>query len=241
MKIRTIVLMLALSALGVSEASAHVAIELKGSPASMERQNRVAVDAGFTFVQTPEQIEQLIEEGTLVRLPGNDYYDVLDGLVSDAALPETKLFIERLAEQYFEATGEKLVVTSLTRPSSMQPSNSHSLSVHPTGAAIDFRVSQRAESRQWLENALLALEGNGVLDVTRERRPPHYHVALFPEAYRTYIEDLIGPDQVAVALGEVEPEAMPVAALAATATLDNDTEPQPRRTFWGWLRSIFFG
>jgi hypothetical protein len=33
---------------------------------------------------------------------------------------------------------------------------------------------------------LLQLENSGVLDVTRERNPPHYHVAVFPLAYAAY-------------------------------------------------------
>jgi LysM repeat protein len=31
------------------------------------------------------------------------------------------------------------------------------------------------------------LEQKGVLEATRERRPPHYHVSLFPEAYTRYL------------------------------------------------------
>lgn len=228
---------------GAGEAMAGVAIELRGSPGSMERQNRVAVESGFAFVTTPEDIDRMIEDGTFVRLPGNEHYDVLEGLVTDAALPEMKLFIERLGQQYFEATGEKLVVTSLTRPTSMQPANSHALSIHPTGAAVDLRISQRAASRQWLESVLLNLESKGVLDITREKYPPHYHVALFPEPYLAHVEDLIGADELAIALGQVEPEPQvaPAEVLAATVITDDEPEPRQRRSFWSWLKSIFFG
>jgi hypothetical protein len=78
------------------------------------------------------------------------------------------------------------VVTSLTRPISEQPRNSHRLSVHPTGMAVDLRVPADSGARRWLENTLLSLENNGVLDVTKEKSPPHYHVAVFPLKYEAY-------------------------------------------------------
>ena len=38
------------------------------------------------------------------------------------------------------------------------------------------------------EPSSLSLEERGVLDVTRERNPPHYHVAVFPKQYQSYAE-----------------------------------------------------
>ena len=124
------------------------------------------------------------------------------------ARPETRLFIERLSSQYREACGEKLIVTSATRAKSTQPSNSHRLSVHPTGAAVDLRVSKSQKCRDWLEWALLGMEGSGLLDITREYRPPHYHVALFPSAYATYAERRIEAERAAAA-PPVAPAAAP--------------------------------
>jgi nucleoid-associated protein YgaU len=34
---------------------------------------------------------------------------------------------------------------------------------------------------------LLYLEGRNLIEATLERRPPHYHVAVFPQQYRTYV------------------------------------------------------
>jgi LysM repeat protein len=36
-----------------------------------------------------------------------------------------------------------------------------------------------------------------VLDATRERRPAHYHVAIFPAAYLSYVEALTGDTKLA--------------------------------------------
>src|SRR5690606_27899432 len=134
-----------------------IPVSLRGSPASMVRQNAVAKDLNYVFARTAAQLAELEETGQLVRLQSNENYEIADFVSWELARPELRLFIERLAQQYREATGEKLVVTSLTRPASEQPGNSHALSVHPTGMAVDLRVSQRAASREWLESALLGL------------------------------------------------------------------------------------
>jgi len=101
-----------------------------------------------------------------------------------------KLFLERLGAEYRAVTGERLVVTSLTRPLSRQPRNASRLSVHPTGMAVDLRVPKSKSNRRWLERRLLALEDNVVLDVTLERHPAHYHVAVFPREYERYVATL---------------------------------------------------
>jgi nucleoid-associated protein YgaU len=102
-----------------------------------------------------------------------------------------KLFVQRLGAQYRRACGEELVVTSLTRPLSEQPRNASTLSVHPTGMAVDFRTSLNSVCRHWLESTLLYLEAAGVLEATRERRPSHFHVAVFPEPYAAYVSDVL--------------------------------------------------
>lgn len=196
-------------ALSAPNALARVPVSLGGSPASMLRQHGVAELQDLTFARTPEEVQALVKEGKLIPLKGNAHYTVLPGVQFPYAQPEVRLFIERLAEQYHKGTGEKLVVTSLTRPVSMQPNNSHRLSVHPAGMAVDLRVSKKAKSRAWLENVLLKLEKQELLDITRERYPPHYHVAIFPEAYRAHVEELIGPQAVALALTFPEPEPEP--------------------------------
>lgn len=165
---------------GTAEASG-----LRGSPASMRAQHGVALEHDFTFLRTSAQVEEFVEEGRLEPVTGNEDYRVNE-VSFPYARPEVVLFIERVGRLYHEATGERLVVTSLTRPRSAQPGNAHRLSVHPAGMAVDLRVPASAWSREWLESALLELENEGVLDVTRERNPPHYHVAVFPSSFAEY-------------------------------------------------------
>lgn len=163
---------------------------LWGSEASMSRQHRVAQELDLTFVRSHFDFPRLLGEGSLVALSGNADYEVIAEY--PFARPEVRLFVERIADQYHRATGEKLVVTSLARPTTRQPRNSHPLSVHPAGLAIDLRMSSSARAREWLEDTLLKLEEAGLLDVTRERHPPHYHIALFPISYLSYLENRLG-------------------------------------------------
>jgi hypothetical protein len=130
-----------------------------------------------------------VKAGYIVPVRANRDFD-LHGVSYPYARPETRTFILRLAEQYRRGCGEKLVVTSLTRPLSRQPQNASDKSVHPTGMAVDIRRSNSPACRSWLENVLISLEKTGVLEATRERRPPHYHVALFPKPYSRYVADL---------------------------------------------------
>lgn len=170
-------------------ASIAQAQSLKGSSASMQRQYQTAVDLGYSFLQTPQAVTGLVSSGYLVKVTPTRYFD-LHAVSYPYARPSVKTFINRLSSQYYAACGEKMTVTSLTRPVDRQPANAHSESVHPTGMAVDLRIPQLGKCRSWLENTLLSLEKADVLDVTRERHPPHYHVAVFPQSYETYLAGL---------------------------------------------------
>jgi hypothetical protein len=196
---------------GPALAHAEVGVTLSGSRASMLRQNRIAKQEAYSFLRTPVQVQRYVDNGYLVSLDGDDNYEVIAGY--PFARPVVRAFVERLSSRYREACGEKLVVTSLTRPSARQPRNASPLSVHPAGMAVDLRVSSVAACRDWLSAELLDLEMMGLLDATLERRPPHYHVAVFPPAFTEY------DAQLAAEEAEVEHAAQEAAARGAALTL----------------------
>jgi nucleoid-associated protein YgaU len=169
---------------------------LRGSRASIDRQNRQARQHDFTFLQRRAQLERFVDAGLLVPLDDGEHYRLHD-VSFNATRPEVKLFIERLSAQYLEACGERLVVTSLTRPTSLQPANASPRSVHPTGMAVDLRVPA-GSCRRWLESTLLSLERRRVLDATLERAPLHFHVAVFPNEYLAYVAGLTGRPESAL-------------------------------------------
>ena len=169
---------------------------LRGSRTAMRKQNHVAQDLEYSFLRTTSDVREFVEKGLLVPVSGSSAVK-LDGVSFPYTRPAVKTFIERLGPQYKDACGEKLVVTSLTRPLSRQPRNASDLSVHPAGMALDLRTSRRSSCRRWLESTLLSLESKGVLEATKERRPAHYHVAVFPASYLHYITNLTGDTKLA--------------------------------------------
>ena len=175
-----------LVALAAPVVPAFAGADLGGSRTSIRHQHEVAKDADLTFLRTPAQLHEFVAKERLELVTSSSYFSIAK-VSFPYTRPIVKQFIERLAAQYHAATGEKLVITSLTRPTSRQPRNASPYSVHPAGIAVDFRVPAASADRFWLEATLLMLESEGVLDVTRERRPPHYHVAIFPEQYATYL------------------------------------------------------
>jgi hypothetical protein len=181
----------AVFALGILIGSAADAgAQLRGSAFSIRRQYSVAQQNEYTFLRNSREVREFIQAERLVRVGNSPDYVVKGGIAFPYARPAVKLFVERLAAQYRAATGDRLVITSLTRPKSKQPRNASELSVHPAGMAVDLRVPAKAAHRKWLERALLSLEDEVVLDVTKERRPAHYHVAVFPREYERYVAAL---------------------------------------------------
>jgi hypothetical protein len=170
-------------------APSNHAQSLSGSPASMDRQAQQARIHDFTYIEDAQRVRRFVDGGLLVHVEGSGDYDLHD-VSYPYARPAVKLFVERLAGQFHSACGEVLTVTSLTRPRSEQPANAHDQSVHPTGMAIDLRMPGTPRCRDWLNRVLLSLEGTGVLEATRERNPAHYHVAIYPEIYESYVRSL---------------------------------------------------
>jgi LysM repeat protein len=189
---RTSVLSGVLFALAVAAWPRAVAAQnLRGGTGAMEEQYQQARQHDFTKLRDPSHVNRFVELGLLVPLKGNRDYR-LHQVSFPYARPEVRLFVERLATQYRNACGEQLVVTSLTRPVSHQPRNSSKLySVHPMGMAVDLRWSTRRDCRSWLENEVLKpLEGQGTLQATLERNPRHYHIAVYPRQYASYVAAL---------------------------------------------------
>jgi hypothetical protein len=100
--------------------------------------------------------------------------------------------------------------------------------------AVDFRISRAEKCRDWLESELLTLERQDVLDITRERNPPHYHVAVFPAAYTAWAArqpPLVRtplPEPVTAAAAVAAPQATPAPAAAPRTPAPPAARPQAR-------------
>jgi hypothetical protein len=199
---------------GVADGPAAAAATM-ASGGSMARQNAVAHSEGYSFMRTPADVWAQVARGALIHADNDGDYR-LANVSFPVARPEVIVFLEHLAADYRAACGERLVVTSLTRPINRQPSNSSRLSVHPAGMAIDLRIPAKAECRRWLEARLLELQAADLLEVIRERRPPHYHVGLFPAAYREFLEAEVAAERARMRAYE-EAEETRLAVLSGRA------------------------
>jgi hypothetical protein len=223
LKTASLVIALTAAAAAPAHAYARVPVTLKGSPASMVRQNEVAHENALTFLRTPAQVQEFVAKGRLVPLGGNADYEMAKGAAFPFARPETRNFVEQFAPRYHEGCGTKLVITSATRPLDRQPPNAHKLSVHPTGMAVDMRVPRDKKCLRWLETSLLAMERAGELDATHEVHPQHFHVAVFPAEFRT---PTTTPSLAPAAGGETTAATPPAAGTAAKA--DGTATPAAR-------------
>jgi hypothetical protein len=99
--------------------------------------------------------------------------------------------------------------------------------------AVDLRVSQRPRCVDWLAAELLELERAGLLDATREYHPPHFHVAVFPEAFEAHRAAAADSARLARAQadsGRAAEHAALLASLPPVPALVAAAPPQPR---WG--------
>lgn len=240
LKTASFVIALTVAAAAPAHAYARVPITLKGSPASMVRQNEVAHENALTFLRTPAQVQEFVAKGRLVPLSGNADYEMAKGAAFPFARPETRNFVEQFAPKYHQGCGTKLVITSATRPLDRQPPNAHKLSVHPTGMAVDMRVPRDTRCLRWLETNLLAMERAGELDATHEIHPQHFHVAVFPADFRTptttpSLSPGAAGDESAAAVSPAGTAAK--AAGTATAAASKD-EPRKAESTWVTLAGI---
>jgi LysM repeat protein len=166
---------------------------LRGSSASVERMYVRAQENDLTFHRTATALRGAVGEGSLVRLTGNEDF-LLQRVSYPFVIPATRAWVEAFAPQYHEHCKTPLVITSGARPQNGQPRNSSPISVHPTGMAVDLR-KPRGACLRWLRNELLSAERDGVLEATEERRPAHFHVAVFPDrvAQPTRVAEVRGP------------------------------------------------
>lgn len=221
---------------------------LLGSPASMVHQHAVAVEEHYAFLRTPSDVARLVSTGELVAVaPDADV--LLSGVSFPFARPEVRAFLTRFARDYHDSTGAAVTVTSLVRPAALQPRNAHKLSVHPAGMAVDLRVPKTPVERAYLERALLGMERAGLLDVTRERTPAHYHVAVFAEPMLAWLarRDASDPIVPGGATSGVPAQVMRTSTTAAptltrpSARTSEDSVDESRIPFVGIVLAALLG
>jgi LysM repeat protein len=207
---RTILGIAALMALpGMVEAQS-----LRGSRASVELMYASATSSRLAFYQSAATIARAVEAGTLVPLSSNRHVELHPGVSHPYVLPATRSFVNAIAARYYDACGERLMVTSATRTTERQPRNASPKSVHPTGMAVDFR-RPAGKCLEWLRAELVKMEKAGQVEATEERSPPHFHVAVLRRRGSTVmVAEAPAPSAAAAPAAAVTPVVAPAAVTA---------------------------
>lgn len=159
---------------------------LKGSSESLDAQNRQAQKHQLKYHRTKDELYASVASKKLVPVSPSKTLE-LAGVSFPFALNTTRDFLKQLSQAYSNYCQEALIVTSLTRPNTHQPKNASTRSVHPTGLAIDLRIPSTQKCKSWLVDSLVYLEEQKVVEATQERNPPHFHLVVFPNAYRNFV------------------------------------------------------
>jgi LysM repeat protein len=219
--------------------AALAAQTLRGSPASVDLMYTSAQAKELAFLHSRGDIYEAVGLRELEML------SITEDLTLDRAkfpfvLPSTRRFADSLAAAFHAGCGERLVVTSASRPVDEQPRNASPKSVHPTGMAVDFRRPKNGACLTWLRTNLLALEDTHAIEATEERHPPHFHVAVLrqlPERPRSQLANAASAastgngSKVTAAAGEVlrtvGTSVAPSVASAATPSAKTSASAKP--------------
>lgn len=193
-------------AAGGQRRQSGVATVLMGSSSALDEQNRKMREYNLSKIPDNEALRRMVRGGYLIRMPmrTRHYYldEDLSGVakhnVKDPALsrryarPWVKTFIERLSSQYYMKCSTQMRINSLVRTEEDQRliPNGSERSPHPTGSAVDIaNINMCPSGRAWARRVLADLDRKGYIEATEERRPPHFHVMVYP-SYKNYVASL---------------------------------------------------
>jgi len=166
---------------------------LRGSLASLERQNERLEAEGLQRIEDKSDLENRIAHGLLVPLP------VSGGLTVNPSLPDvrrycrpwTAEFLSDLARMHDAVFHRPLRVDSAVRTVDYQqrlrrinanaaPATGNIASPHETGATID--IGKRGMTWReigWMRHYLLTLQDKGLIDVEEEFRQACFHITVY--------------------------------------------------------------
>jgi hypothetical protein len=174
----------------------HFVSPLRGSLASLVRQN-VRDDAeGLVRIQDQAQLLDLESAGDLVPIPVSKALLVNPSLPPERRYcrPWTALFLDALARSHYARFHRPIEIDSAVRTVSFQrhlqringnaaPAEGDVASPHLTGAAIDIGKKRMSFSEiSWMRGWLLPLQTSGKLDVEEEFHQACFHI----DVYRSY-------------------------------------------------------
>lgn len=200
----------------ISHANLHLywTSPLRGTHASLVRQDARNRAEGLTRIKTEAQLRELVQEHALIPLPLNADIQADPRLAYDRRYtrPWTAEFLRDLGWAFTNRFGEPLVITSAVRPASYQahltwrngnaaPANGVIASPHEFGATIDIgKKGMTAREIAWMRGYLLPLQQAGQIDVEEEFYQACFHITV----YKAYVPAPLSQPQPEMAATQTE-------------------------------------
>lgn len=181
----------------VSHAHIHLywSSPLRGTLASLMRQDRRDRAEGLTRVMDESELEDEIRDHALVPLPLNGDLQPAPHLAYDRRYtrPWTADFLRDLSQAFMHRFGEPLVITSAVRPVSYQerltyrngnaaPANGAVVSPHEYGASVDIgKKGMTSTEIAWMRGYLLPIQKAGQIDVEEEFYQACFHITVYTD------------------------------------------------------------
>lgn len=174
---------------------------LRGSRASLLRQNEKTTAEGFVRIRDEKQLNELRAEHELVLVPANAGLQVNPNLPYNRRYcrPATAEFLSDLARVHYERFHRPLQVNSAVRTMTVQREligvNGNAAAIsgelaspHLTGAAVDIGKKDLSVSEiAWMRAWLLPLQRAGKIDVEEEFYQACFHITVY-STYDTPVE-----------------------------------------------------
>lgn len=166
---------------------------LRGSRASLLRQNRRDEEEGLKRIQNTAQLNRMRRDGRLVPLPVSANLRANPKLPWDrrCTRPWTATFLENLAHAHYVRFGRPIEVNSAVRTVRFQrhllringnaaPATGVIASPHEMGATIDIGKKDMSLSEiAWMRAYLLPLQEEGKIDVEEEFYQACFHITVY--------------------------------------------------------------
>lgn len=166
---------------------------MKGSLASLMRQNQRDEAEGLVRIEDDAQLEQLQADRELVQVPASASLRVNPGLPANRRYcrPWTARFLTDLARVHYARFHRALQVNSAVRTVEFQraliaingnaaPADGDIASPHLTGAAVDIGKKGLSLSEiAWMRAWLLPLQTAGKIDVEEEFYQACFHITVY--------------------------------------------------------------
>ncbi len=166
-------------------------------------QNTYADGANLSRMSNVAMVQRFARRGYLVPVSSSSksYYLHAVRPSERYCRPWTKLFLDRLSQQYYARFHQPLRVTSLVRTvgsqerlaqwnSNAADATGEERSSHLTGATIDIsKHSMSPAGQEWLRGVLYSLREEGYLYAIEEFYQPTFHIMVYPK-YSQYAKSL---------------------------------------------------